>query len=101
MLRFVVLTLLVAMVIGQAKNSGCNYFCTKPEGPNKGAHYCCSPPFIPLKPEEKHPGKCPPPLKDCTRIIPQVCPHDGHCPFNQKCCFDTCLDLHTCKPAHF
>nr|AEB54630.1 crustin 2 [Procambarus clarkii] len=107
MLRVLVLSVLVVAALGhlprpKPPQPGCNYYCTKPEGPNKGAKYCCGPEFLPLIREEKHNGFCPPPLKDCTRILPpQVCPHDGHCPINQKCCFDICLDLHTCKPAHF
>ncbi|KAK8732790.1 hypothetical protein OTU49_006928 [Cherax quadricarinatus] len=107
MLRLVVLAMVVVVVVGLSPPyrpkpaPGCSYYCIKPEGPNKGASYCCSPPHVPLLPEQKHPGRCPPPLKECTRgFIPKICPHDGHCPYGQKCCFDTCLDLHTCKPAY-
>nr|ABP88043.1 Pl-crustin 2 [Pacifastacus leniusculus] len=106
MLRVLMMSLLVVAALGHIsppRPEGCNYYCKKPEGPNKGSNYCCGPEYIPLKREEKHAGNCPPPLKECTRFPrpPQVCPHDGHCPYNQKCCFDTCLDIHTCKPAHF
>ncbi|XP_069163092.1 uncharacterized protein [Procambarus clarkii] len=142
MLRFVVVTLLVATVVGQFDQrrrrppfpfpfppqpfppppfppstpqpdlDGCNYYCIKPAGPNANAAYCCGPPGLPVLKEEIHAGKCPSALSICTRAptffardisrnipIPQVCPHDGHCPRNQKCCFDTCLDIHTCKPT--
>nr|XP_053657204.1 uncharacterized protein LOC128706255 isoform X1 [Cherax quadricarinatus] len=82
----------------------CNYYCRKPAGPHRGDFYCCGPESLPIIREQRHPGRCPPALTTCTSrrafAAPPVCPHDGHCPRAQKCCFDTCLDYHTCKPAH-
>ncbi|CAL4136145.1 unnamed protein product, partial [Meganyctiphanes norvegica] len=53
-----------------------------------------------------HPGTCPPSHKECTDAlkglsihIPQICSEDAECRFYSKCCFDKCLDHHTCKPA--
>ncbi|CAL4065766.1 unnamed protein product, partial [Meganyctiphanes norvegica] len=53
-----------------------------------------------------HPGTCPPSHKECTDDlkglsihIPQICSDDAECRFYSKCCFDKCLDHHTCKPA--
>ncbi|CAL4128343.1 unnamed protein product [Meganyctiphanes norvegica] len=53
-----------------------------------------------------HPGTCPPSHKECTDAhkglsihIPQICSDDAECRFYSKCCFDKCLDHHTCKPA--
>ncbi|CAL4077586.1 unnamed protein product, partial [Meganyctiphanes norvegica] len=53
-----------------------------------------------------HPGTCPPSHKECTDAlkglsihIPQICSDDAECRFYSKCCFDKCLDHHTCKPT--
>ena len=38
-------------------------------------------------------------IEDKVSLIFQVCSHDGNCPRSEKCCFDKCLNHHTCKPA--
>nr|XP_045614707.1 uncharacterized protein LOC123768291 isoform X2 [Procambarus clarkii] len=100
----VVMMLLVGVFGGPERPDGCNYYCRKPAGPNKGENYCCGPEGLPIKREQHHRGSCAPPLKQCTGRFaafakPRLCPHDGHCSRDEKCCFDTCLDHHTCKPA--
>lgn len=54
-------------------------------------------PFSPV-----HPGSCPAvrPLCPGTRgLPPKTCSNDGSCGWADKCCFDSCLKLHVCKPA--
>ena len=38
-------------------------------------------------------------IEDKVSLIFQVCSHEGNCPRSEKCCFDKCLNHHTCKPA--
>ncbi|XP_069950706.1 uncharacterized protein [Cherax quadricarinatus] len=76
----------------------CQYQCTRPEGNLKGTTYCCGPDY-PLMREENHAGRCPKQRPCSHDSRPHMCPHDGFCPRDHKCCFDTCLEYHTCKPA--
>jgi len=81
----------------QAPSSGCRYWCRTPQG----QAYCCegtnqSQSFVGVKP-----GNCPPVRPVCppTRNFgpPSPCSNDGSCSGVDKCCFDTCLQQHTCK----
>ncbi|CAL4149818.1 unnamed protein product, partial [Meganyctiphanes norvegica] len=79
----------------------CRYWCRTPQG----QAYCC---------ENSHqassggfgfvkPGQCPPVRPSCPPTgrsfrPPSQCSSDGRCPGSEKCCFDTCLQHHTCKP---
>merc|ERR1711887_25015 len=84
---------------GGPVTGGCRYWCRTPQGQT----YCCenanqaaTVPFL-------KPGRCPPVRPSCppTRNFfgpPQTCSNDGRCPGVDKCCFDTCLQEHVCKP---
>ncbi|XP_045614709.1 uncharacterized protein [Procambarus clarkii] len=103
MLCIVVVTMVVAASLARPHDDtrDCHTYCVKPEGRHRGSTYCCGPDQVPYLKEEKHRGVCEAPLKRCSKrpaARTKMCPHDGHCPTNQKCCFDTCLDYHTCKP---
>ncbi|KAK8732788.1 hypothetical protein OTU49_006926, partial [Cherax quadricarinatus] len=89
--------MLVIVMVG--RSTCCQYWCKTP--PPQDTAYCCSLPDRVYPAPEVHSGSCPPARKVCPRIqLPEVCPHDGACPQNQKCCWDVCLELHTCKPSH-
>merc|ERR1711972_560545 len=84
---------------GLASSSGsCRYWCRTPQGQS----YCCeSGQDLPSLPSVK-PGQCPPVRPQCppTRAgfrPPAQCSNDSRCPGAEKCCFDTCLQHHTCK----
>ncbi|KAF0299803.1 hypothetical protein FJT64_027552 [Amphibalanus amphitrite] len=52
-----------------------------------------------------HRGSCPPrrpfcPRKAYSSARPQVCKGDFSCGHADKCCYDACLELRVCKPAH-
>merc|ERR1739842_237405 len=85
--------------LGGASSSGsCRYWCRTPQGQS----YCCeSGQDVPSLPTVK-PGQCPPVRPQCppTRAgfrPPAQCSNDSRCPGAEKCCFDTCLQHHTCK----
>ncbi|KAK3880310.1 hypothetical protein Pcinc_015199 [Petrolisthes cinctipes] len=93
----VVLVSVVAM--SEAKpQAGCRYTCKDPQG----KVYCCR--FGDdeiITPTGPKPGTCPPIRPVCPERVhfdPSVCSHDSICPGTQKCCYDTCLEHHTCKP---
>jgi len=84
---------------GVGSSSGsCRYWCRTPQGQS----YCCeSGQDLPTLPSVK-PGQCPPVRPQCppTRAgfrPPAQCSNDSRCPGAEKCCFDTCLQHHTCK----
>nr|QOL09952.1 type Ib crustin cruIb-1 [Penaeus vannamei] len=92
-MRVIVLALLVAA------SSACRYYCKTLSDET----YCCDG-GKDYNPPEYHDGNCPKVRSFCPRIEggsrrPDVCPHDGACQPYEKCCFDTCLDHHTCKLA--
>nr|QXF28499.1 type I crustin 109 [Rimicaris sp.] len=101
-----VATVLLAVLVATTEASpstpqdsrSCRYWCRKPDN----AVYCCDfgnfPP-IPV-PVPEHKGVCPE-VRPCPGIkfSPQLCPHDGHCKRNEKCCYDSCLEHHACKLA--
>lgn len=82
-----------------APPSTCRYWCRTPQG----QAYCCensnqAPSFAGVV----KPGQCPPVRPVCpnTRsfLPPATCSNDGACGGFDKCCFDTCLQEHVCKP---
>ncbi|XP_042208298.1 keratin, type II cytoskeletal 1-like [Homarus americanus] len=85
---------------GNSGGSNCKYWCRTPSN----QFYCCE------RPGQgggggvgTHPGRCPPVRPSCppTRTFggPQPCSNDGTCAYQDKCCFDTCLQQHICKTA--
>ncbi|KAK4314666.1 hypothetical protein Pmani_014050 [Petrolisthes manimaculis] len=80
------------------QGGGCRYTCKDPEG----KVYCCR--FGDdeiITPTGPKPGSCPPVRQKCPErgfFDPSVCSHDSICPGSQKCCYDRCLEHHTCKP---
>ncbi|XP_045614710.2 uncharacterized protein [Procambarus clarkii] len=88
---------------GRIARQACAHRCRRPVGPRRGLVYCCSPPSRPFIASLTHAGACPR-VRACSPRhrpvgLPVVCPHDGYCPRTHKCCFDACLDYHTCLPA--
>jgi len=83
---------------GAGSSGSCRYWCRTPQGQS----YCCeSGQDLPSLPSVK-PGQCPPVRPQCppTRAgfrPPTQCSNDSRCPGAEKCCFDTCLQHHTCK----
>ena len=84
---------------GSSGSSGsCRYWCRTPQG----QAYCCEGGNeVASRPIVK-PNQCPPVRPQCppTRFgfrPPQQCSNDSRCPGAEKCCFDTCLQHHTCK----
>ena len=82
---------------GFNRPASCRYWCRTPQG----QVYCCEganqqQSFVGFKP-----GRCPPVRPVCppTRNFgpPSSCSNDGSCAGVDKCCFDTCLQQHTCK----
>jgi len=79
-------------------HGSCRYWCRTPQGQS----YCCEhDDEVAVLPTVK-PGQCPPVRPQCppTRLgfrPPQQCSNDSRCPGVEKCCFDTCLQHHTCK----
>jgi len=80
---------------GQGGN--CRYWCKTPQN----QYYCCE------NPNQQtggnvgtKPGSCPAVRPSCppTRVRPRPCSNDYSCPGSDKCCYDTCLQHHTCKP---
>merc|ERR1712121_344147 len=76
-----------------ASGSVCQFWC------NRGGRYvCCE------NSQQAHPGRCPIPRPQCPPVRagfqgPQPCNLDIDCPFQNKCCYDTCLNDRVCKPA--
>ncbi|KAK4304946.1 hypothetical protein Pmani_023135 [Petrolisthes manimaculis] len=68
-----------------------------------GQAYCCenNNEAVAHYPSVK-PGRCPavrpqcPPVRSGFRP-PATCSSDSKCSGSEKCCFDTCLQHHTCK----
>ncbi|XP_042219194.1 ATP-dependent RNA helicase glh-2-like [Homarus americanus] len=78
--------------------SGCRYWCRTPQG----QAYCCENVNEPQSfAGVVKPGQCPPVRPVCPPVRnfgpPSSCSNDGACGGVDKCCFDTCLQQHTCK----
>ncbi|XP_068244109.1 SUMO-interacting motif-containing protein 1-like [Palaemon carinicauda] len=91
----------VAGAINPAAAGPCRYWCRSP----RGQYYCCQ------TPEQSQvltglskPGRCPPvrPLCPQVKLVtpPQPCVNDALCSGYDKCCYDTCLQEHVCKPPY-
>ncbi|XP_063593863.1 keratin, type I cytoskeletal 9-like [Penaeus indicus] len=83
---------------GGGSSSSCRYWCRS--GNNQ--FYCCENSSQTTSNIAVHPGSCPAvrPLCPGTRgLPPKTCSNDGSCGWADKCCFDSCLKLHVCKPA--
>merc|ERR1712179_189299 len=97
MSTFLRMMIVAVAVVGCVVGQDCARWCKD----DQGRLYCCS--SGPVGTSEVHPGTCPPIRKQCTDALrfqrPQVCSDDGECAYSSKCCFDKCLDHHTCKPA--
>merc|ERR1711970_47057 len=84
---------------GLGSSSGsCRYWGRTPQG----QAYCCEGGNEVASLPTVKPGQCPPVRPQCppTRFgfrPPQQCSNDSRCPGAEKCCFDTCLQHHTCK----
>merc|ERR1712106_1190468 len=84
---------------GGQVTGGCRYWCRTPQG----QAYCCENSNQAASLPFTKPGQCPPVRPSCppTRNFgrpPQTCSNDSRCPGVDKCCFDTCLQEHVCKP---
>ncbi|CAL4198188.1 unnamed protein product [Meganyctiphanes norvegica] len=81
-----------------SSSGSCRYWCRTPQG----QAYCCEGGNQPVSRPTVKPGQCPPVRPQCppTRGFrpPSQCSNDSRCPGSEKCCFDTCLQHHTCKP---
>jgi len=81
-----------------APPSACRYWCRTPQG----QAYCCENVNQPQSAAGVvKPGYCPPVRPVCPPVRnfapPASCSNDGACGGVDKCCFDTCLQQHTCK----
>merc|ERR1712033_134974 len=85
-------------VIGGGGSASCRRWCRTPQG----QAYCCEGANEPISAAITKQGQCPPVRPSCppTRFgqPPRQCSSDGGCAGFDKCCFDTCLQHHTCKP---
>ena len=80
---------------------GCRYWCRTPQG----QAYCCENANQVQSLVFTKPGLCPPVRDFCppTRSNigpPAPCSNDGSCLGVDKCCYDVCLNQHTCKAPH-
>merc|ERR1712142_933421 len=79
-------------------SASCRRWCRTPQG----QAYCCEGANEPISAAVTKQGQCPPVRPSCppTRFgqPPRTCSSDGGCAGLDKCCFDTCLQHHTCKP---
>ncbi|XP_042219313.1 41 kDa spicule matrix protein-like [Homarus americanus] len=83
---------------GVKPSSGCRNWCRT----DKGQAYCCETASEPESPFSIKFGMCPPRRPACLDVRsvgpPSSCSSDGTCSGIEKCCFDVCLQQHTCKP---
>nr|ACU25382.1 crustin 1 [Panulirus japonicus] len=83
------------------QSSSCRYWCRTPQG----QAYCCENAAKPPGPVGTKPGSCPIVRPDCpptrTFLGPQTCSNDFSCAGSDKCCYDTCLGEHVCKPPEY
>ncbi|ROT79124.1 antimicrobial peptide type 2 precursor IIb [Penaeus vannamei] len=74
------------------------YWCKTPQN----QAYCCEDGHDPVSQPFVKPGSCPPVRPQCPPVRsgfrpPNQCSNDSRCPGHEKCCYDTCLEHHTCK----
>ena len=90
---------IVNHIVTPAPPSTCRYWCRTPQG----QAYCCEninqqQSFVGVVKQ----GYCPPVRPVCPPVRsfqpPASCSNDGACGGYDKCCFDTCLQQHICKP---
>nr|ACU25385.1 crustin 4 [Panulirus japonicus] len=84
------------------QSSSCRYWCRTPQG----QAYCCENASRPSGPVGTKPGRCPPVRPNCPPVRtfggpPQTCSNDYSCAGSDKCCYDTCLREHVCKPPQY
>ncbi|KAK7087036.1 hypothetical protein SK128_016989 [Halocaridina rubra] len=83
---------------GFGASQTCRYWCRTPQG----QAYCCEDNNQPQGPVGVKPGFCPPVRPVCPPVRsfapPLTCSNDYVCAGVDKCCFDTCLQEHVCKP---
>merc|ERR1712198_240504 len=84
--------------LGVGGSSGsCRYWCKTPQG----QAYCCEGANEPIALPSVNPGRCPPVRPQCPPVRnfrpPTTCSNDSKCRGAEKCCYDTCLQEHTCK----
>ncbi|XP_042888360.1 uncharacterized protein LOC122263801 [Penaeus japonicus] len=83
---------------GGGGSKSCRYWCKTPQN----QAYCCEDGNDPVSQPFVKPGKCPPVRPQCPPVRsgfrpPNQCSNDSRCPGYEKCCYDTCLEHHTCK----
>ncbi|XP_069953310.1 uncharacterized protein [Cherax quadricarinatus] len=83
----------VVSVVMVTSNTSCSYWCHTPHK----QPYCCSLPDRVYPEPQVHPGRCFTAHKGLSKIRnPEVCPHDGACSYNQKCCWNNHVGHHIC-----
>uniref|UniRef100_W6MEW2 Crustin-like-3 protein n=1 Tax=Pagurus bernhardus TaxID=174397 RepID=W6MEW2_PAGBR len=88
---------LLAVALSAMATIECDHWCKAPGDRT----YCCGPHVEggPHPPVEDRPIGCPSSI-GCPfypRGGPTLCPHDGFCLPRHKCCYDACLEHHTCQ----
>ncbi|XP_069993245.1 uncharacterized protein [Penaeus vannamei] len=79
-------------------SSSCRYWCRTP----LNQYYCCGNTGQSSNLVAVHRGRCPQVRPYCPGTRdgpPRPCSNDGDCSWLDKCCYDTCLGQHVCKPA--
>jgi len=100
-IALMVLVAVAGAIAAPSFNEGCSRWCRTPSD----EVYCCHEGAIDEYDNQpfKRQGRCPRPRPSCVNAFnfgsPQVCSDDSECGFKQKCCYDTCLEHHTCKPV--
>ncbi|XP_071533052.1 uncharacterized protein [Panulirus ornatus] len=104
MMKLVLLCVVLGLALGQqdthffgggvgGQSSNCRYWCKTPQG----QYYCCD-----RGTGGEKAGSCPPVRLHCPSAYsysgPQTCSSDYSCAGSDKCCYDTCLGEHVCKP---
>ncbi|CAL4190975.1 unnamed protein product [Meganyctiphanes norvegica] len=91
-------TLITNTVTSSSNSANCRYWCRN----SQNQYYCCESSSQIITTPTVKPGSCPAVRPDCppTRhfIGPVTCSNDGSCGGTDKCCYDTCLEQHICKP---
>ncbi|XP_076048647.1 uncharacterized protein LOC143029692 [Oratosquilla oratoria] len=98
----VVCVLALVSMEAQAQEATCRYWCK--HGLDKEKFYCCEDSHKPPSPVGvKKNFKCPDPRPECPHSPrvgpPATCSNDFNCHGTAKCCWDTCLGEHVCKPS--